>query len=370
MNKPILAAAACALVAAAAGAQASQAAVVKQSPHGLLLVEPVLPAPLGQPKAPDPGENNTITITQNGSAVVVSDSTAPLTVSGPGCTLTTAPGALPSSATCTGPITHISASGGNGNDSITNATSLPAMLDGGKGDDVLHAGTGADTLVGSAGTNKLYAGPGADTVYTQGRGSNYATSKAKSSVFCVAGSNTTVYATAGDTVAAECKNVVRAQATAGQTPTPAPASGGSGGTAPSSTGAGATHTPVTQTRPGQTAPSATAPVAQPTAPRSTPAGAPRLRLLSARVFRRVLRVRGAVAPQAAAPVRISISAPVGRRTVTVSRALAVNHSAGTFALVMRLGPRLRRARHLAIIVHYPGDRAFTAQTLRRTIAVR
>lgn len=357
---------ACALLAAAVAATPSQAAVVKESLHGLLLVEPVLPAPAGQPKPADPGETNTITITQSAGAFVVADSTAPLTVSGPGCTLTTAPGALPSSVTCSGPITHINANAGNGNDTITNTTAVPAMLDGGKGDDVLHAGTGADTLIGSAGSNKLYGGPGADTIYSQGRGSNYATSKSKSAVLCVAGSNTTVYATNGDTVAPECKTVLRAQPPVGATSTPPPAPA-SGGTPVPTTGSPTAHTPVTQTQ--STAP-AGAPLSRPASGQSTAATSPRLRFSSTRVLRRVLRVRGALAPQATGPVRISIVAAIGRRTVRLTRTASTNHSTGTFALAMRLGPRLARARRLTVIVRYPGDHAFTPQTVRRTVAVR
>jgi hypothetical protein len=366
MKKPALAAAGCLMLGLAVGAQPSNASVVKASQHGLLLVEPTLPAPPGQPPTPDPGQNNTITISQSGTGLVVTDTTAPLTVAGAGCTLTTAAGAVPSSATCAGPFTHIEAQGGNGNDSITNATGVPAILDGGKGDDTLHAGTGADTLIGSAGSNKLYGGSGSDTIYTQGRGSNYATSKTRSSVFCVAGSNTTVYATSGDTVAPECKTVVRAQAPSATTPsgTTTPPASGSGGT-PATTGGGS-RTPVVSTTPAHTGSPASVPVTPTSASRTSP----RLRLVSARVLRRVLRVRGTFAPRATAPIRISISALIGRRTVSVTRSARSNRSAGAFSLVMRLGPRMMRARHLTIIVHYAGDQAFTAQTQRRTIAVR
>lgn len=360
MKYPAVVAAACAALALGTAAQPALASVVKESAHGLLLVEPVLaPAP-GQPAAPDPGENNTLKFTQSASNVVVTDSTAPMAVSGTGCTLTTAPGAVPSAATCTGPLTHIDAQGGNGNDTITNATSIPALLDGGRGDDVLRAGTGSDTLVGSAGLNTLYGGTGSDTIYTQGRGSNYATSKRKSSVYCMAGANTTVYAAANDTVAPECKTVIRAKAP-GAAPTPTPPGSGSGS---GSGGAPPAGQPVRQ--PG---PPAVVPVTQGAGQSPSPAVSPRMRVVSARVVRRVLRVRGTLARQAGGAVRVSMAASVGGRTVRMTRTAGVNRSAGTFAFAMRLGPRLRRARHLVLVVHYAGDRASAPETVRRTIAV-
>lgn len=69
---------------------------------------------------------------------------------------------------------RISFSGGLGNDSFTNSTSLPSSASGGAGNDTLRGGSGADTfsggdgddtLTGNGGNDTLDGDAGADTIY-------------------------------------------------------------------------------------------------------------------------------------------------------------------------------------------------------------
>lgn len=69
-------------------------------------------------------------------------------------------------------VTQIQASGGSGNDTITIASNItiPAVLDGGAGDDSLTGGAGNDTLTGDGGNDTLFGGAGND--YLIGGGGN------------------------------------------------------------------------------------------------------------------------------------------------------------------------------------------------------
>jgi hypothetical protein len=71
-------------------------------------------------------------------------------------------------------VKKISFTGGAGNDTFTNATSIPLVARAGKGNDVLIGGSGhnvliggpgQDTLVGGTGTNVLRAGSGSNTLH-------------------------------------------------------------------------------------------------------------------------------------------------------------------------------------------------------------
>lgn len=64
-------------------------------------------------------------------------------------------------------ISRIAAYGGGGDDKITvgSAIRLPALLDGGDGDDALHGGSGSDTLLGGLGNDVLHGHKGNDWLY-------------------------------------------------------------------------------------------------------------------------------------------------------------------------------------------------------------
>jgi hypothetical protein len=67
-------------------------------------------------------------------------------------------------------ITSISFSGGAGNDTFTNLTSLPCTANGNDGDDVLNGGSGADFLIGDYGNDTLDGNAGADVLWGSGDG--------------------------------------------------------------------------------------------------------------------------------------------------------------------------------------------------------
>ncbi len=67
-------------------------------------------------------------------------------------------------------ITSISFSGGAGNDSFTNLTSLPSTANGNDGDDDLQGGSGADFLIGDYGNDTLHGNGGADVLWGSGDG--------------------------------------------------------------------------------------------------------------------------------------------------------------------------------------------------------
>jgi len=335
----------------ALSAQTATAAVVKTETRRLIVAP--TSAPPGQPLPADPGEKNTITITQAAGGFVITDATAPLTVASATCTLNAAPGAIPSQVTCAAVgIDHLSVRTGDGDDSITNSTSLPGILDGGNGRDIVRGDSGHDVLIGALGSDDFYAS-GADTVYTQGRESNYAGSQGVSRVYCAAGNTATVYATRNDVVAPECKNVVRVTQGAPPVPAeggaPAPAAGGGSGS-------------------GGAAPAPGGPAGAP--PATVARVSSQVRIVAARVIGRRLRVTATSASANRALLRLVVSARVGRRSVTFSRGVHSAGSGGRYGFIVALGPRVRRAGRLTVAVRYLGDGAHLPQTARRVLLVR
>jgi hypothetical protein len=65
-------------------------------------------------------------------------------------------------------ITSISFSGGAGNDTFTNLTSVPCTANGNDGDDELSGGSGADFLIGDYGIDTLRGNEGADVLWGSG----------------------------------------------------------------------------------------------------------------------------------------------------------------------------------------------------------
>jgi hypothetical protein len=68
-------------------------------------------------------------------------------------------------------VKKIAFSGGPGNDTFTNDTSIPCVAHAGKGDDVLIGGTGHNVLIGGSGTDTLIGGPHSN-VLQAGNGTN------------------------------------------------------------------------------------------------------------------------------------------------------------------------------------------------------
>ena len=310
----------------------------------------------GAPDPADPLENNKITITQpTPGTFVVTDTGAALTA-GLKCTQTNANTATCSSGAVKHPISHIDVSGGGGDDVLTNNTNVPSELNGGFGNDTLNGGSGNDILIGGGGRDIANGNAGDDLIYSLGRGSDYVRSKSLNQLSCGDGTDG-VYATSTDTVNADCEKVVRgvqppanqdvppAQGTPGGTPTGG-TTGTTGGTTPVTTGG-------------------TTPVTQPTTTRS----ASGLRIASARVLRRALRLSGSMARGSSArALRVTLSAKIGKRTVRTTRTISAS-SAGRYALVWRLGPRMQRARRVTVTVTYAGNSQTQPQTVRRTVMV-
>lgn len=334
MKNSVRVVAACATFGLAFGAQPAFASFARIGQERLIISYSP-PAETGAQPLPDPNEVNTITVSQVGSDLVVNDVTAPLGA-GYKCLAVD-----PHTASCTGYGTQRMFIGtGLGNDTITSTTNLPTQIAPGGGDDKVFAGDGDDVIEGEGGVDEIHAGGGNDTIDVQGTGTDY--------VYCGPGTDTAIV-DKFDFVDPDCENVQRETTPGAPTaPVPAPAPA-----------------------PGTSAPPAAAP--SPSTP-TGPAGAnaltsPRLRVISARVLRRTLRMRGALVPQSAGAVRVTITARVRGRTVRVTRTATVNRSAGTYTFVMRLGPRVAQARRLALAVRYAGDQHHVAQTLRRTVAV-
>ncbi|MFE6835161.1 hypothetical protein ACFVFI_10055 [Streptomyces sp. NPDC057705] len=117
-----------------------------------------------------PGEQNTVKIQSSGSNVIVSDTTSPLTA-GPGCAQLN-----PNAVNCGGGVTRIQAALGNGNDILSNQTSIPSDVDGGAGEDSISGGGGNDRLTDPDGWNSapggltFDGGGGNDTIVSKNGG--------------------------------------------------------------------------------------------------------------------------------------------------------------------------------------------------------
>lgn len=110
------------------------------------------------------GFDDQITMTAAGGVVTLTDATAAFTA-GDGCTMVTV-----HQARCTGAFSS-RVRGLDGDDVITDSTSLPDQLLGGPGNDRLTGGSGDDVLTGEAGADVLTGGAGTDTAdYSGGLG--------------------------------------------------------------------------------------------------------------------------------------------------------------------------------------------------------
>jgi hemolysin type calcium-binding protein len=106
-----------------------------------------------------PGEANAVIITDGPAGPTVTDDGAPLAVV-PGC--------------CLG-ATRIEVDLGDGDDTLTLNTTLPATVSGGDGDDVLIGGAADDRLDGGTGADIAQGGGGDDTIVLRDRVTDDAT---------------------------------------------------------------------------------------------------------------------------------------------------------------------------------------------------
>jgi Ca2+-binding RTX toxin-like protein len=106
------------------------------------------------------GVNDQITVSVNGGFVTVTNPASTLTA-GSGCTLVTSHEARCQAATS---VVAMSIRSLDGDDSITNATGIEALIRAGDGNDRLIGGSGEDTLSGGFGSDVMQGGGGTDTV--------------------------------------------------------------------------------------------------------------------------------------------------------------------------------------------------------------
>lgn len=108
------------------------------------------------------GEANSLTLTQEGVQLVVTDTGAPAALgAGTGCDLDGPNGRVTCPATG---VTSVNVDAGDGSDAVDTRIPLPALLAGGAGDDKLTGGAGNDSLSGGDGNDTLAAGDGNDTL--------------------------------------------------------------------------------------------------------------------------------------------------------------------------------------------------------------
>jgi Ca2+-binding RTX toxin-like protein len=112
------------------------------------------------------GVNDQMTITISGGVLTLTDPPS-IFGAGDGCTMVT-----PHEVRCTAPLfTTLLVRGLDGDDVITNATSVGSRIDGGLGSDRLNGGSGDDRLIGGFGADVLNGGGGSDTaVYSENAG--------------------------------------------------------------------------------------------------------------------------------------------------------------------------------------------------------
>jgi Ca2+-binding RTX toxin-like protein len=158
-----------------------------------------------------PGEVNQLTVSATGSDYALSDPGASIQA-GNGCT------GGGQNAVCSGAgIRGLTLAGGDGGDSLENATSTPSTFSGGDGADSLKGGSGNDIMRGNQGIDTLAGGAGNDFIDVRGDRADI--------VSCGPGDDT-VRADGSDLVDSDCEHVDRG----GTPPPPAkpgtPASGG------------------------------------------------------------------------------------------------------------------------------------------------
>jgi hypothetical protein len=108
------------------------------------------------------GERNAFSVTVSAGVYTVSDTGSSI-ATGTGCT-SLAPGLARCTDVPGGPIGFLLVSAGDGDDTVTAATTVPNWVDAGAGADVVKSGASRDYLYGSSGDDVLDGGPGADTI--------------------------------------------------------------------------------------------------------------------------------------------------------------------------------------------------------------
>jgi Ca2+-binding RTX toxin-like protein len=146
------------------------------------------------------GFNDQVTVTVSNGAMILTNPAETLTA-GAGCTLVTS-----HQARCDASF-DMSVRTLDGDDTITNATTLPSLLRAGDGNDRLFGGSGDDELVGGFGSDLLQGGAGSDTVSYSEISNRLAVRADLDGVTGDDGSSEDGPAGARDTIAADVENL-------------------------------------------------------------------------------------------------------------------------------------------------------------------
>jgi Ca2+-binding RTX toxin-like protein len=160
---------------------------------------------------PAPGEVNDLTIALLAPNYTLVDPGATI-VAQPACTSFGGAAVCPAAG-----IIGFTVTGGDGSDSLTNATSTPSTLSGGDGNDSLAGGSGNDILRGLKGVDTHAGGGGDDYIDARGDRGDL--------VNCGDGTDT-VLADVADSIAADCEVVDRGTVPPPPPPGPPPTAGG------------------------------------------------------------------------------------------------------------------------------------------------
>ena len=107
-------------------------------------------------------EANSLQFTSKDNLLEVRELNVPPMIAGPGCAQIDE-----RVVHCRG-VQNINANAGGGHDVLDNKTSLPSVLNGGTGSDLLIGGSSRDQLIGGEGTDNANGGPGQDICNAEG----------------------------------------------------------------------------------------------------------------------------------------------------------------------------------------------------------
>lgn len=107
-------------------------------------------------------EDNSLQFNPMGNLIEVRELNSTTMIAGPGCAQID-----PRVVHCRG-VQNINANAGGGNDVLDNKTTLPSVLNGGAGGDLLIGGPRNDQLIGGPDTDNANGGPGVDICNAEG----------------------------------------------------------------------------------------------------------------------------------------------------------------------------------------------------------